>query len=143
MRNWDIKEIRARVILPFPIRQVLHPIRRVRTPIRGLPNPIRQVVPLISHIRSYPPYCSHHHPASLLIVLNSTIIAEHKVKSTLSISPCHDHQLTPSTAYTERTAFTHDCRSSLHSHNYKLTPECSFSFWHASLQDQPPPASPP
>jgi len=23
--------------------------------------------------------------------------------------------------------------SSLHSHNYKLTPQCSFSFWHASL----------
>jgi hypothetical protein len=31
----------------------------------------------------------------------STIIAEHKVKSSLSISPCHDHEFTLSTAYTE------------------------------------------
>jgi len=38
---------------------------------------------------------------SLLLVLNSTIIAEHQLKSSLSISPCHDHELTPSTAYTE------------------------------------------
>jgi len=30
-----------------------------------------------------------------------TIIAEHKVKSSLSISACHDHELTLSTAYTE------------------------------------------
>jgi len=40
-------------------------------------------------------------PISLFLVHNSTIIAEHKVKSFLSISPCHDHELTPSTAYTE------------------------------------------
>jgi hypothetical protein len=40
-------------------------------------------------------------PVSLFLVHNSTIIAEHKVKSSLSISPCHDHELTPSTAYTE------------------------------------------
>jgi len=40
-------------------------------------------------------------PISLLLVHNSTIIAEHNVKSSLSISPCHDHELTPSTAYTE------------------------------------------
>jgi len=38
---------------------------------------------------------------SLFLVHNSTIIAEPKVKSSLSISPCHDHELTPSTAYTE------------------------------------------
>ena len=40
-------------------------------------------------------------PISLFLVHNSTIIAEHKVKSSLSISPCHDHELTPSKAYTE------------------------------------------
>jgi len=40
-------------------------------------------------------------PISLFLVHNSTIIAEHKVKSSLSISPCHDHELTPRTAYTE------------------------------------------
>jgi hypothetical protein len=40
-------------------------------------------------------------PISLFLVRNSTIIAEHKVKSSLSISPCHDHELAPSLAYTE------------------------------------------
>jgi hypothetical protein len=39
-------------------------------------------------------------PISLFLVHNSTIIAEHKVKSSLSISPCHDHKLAPSIAYT-------------------------------------------
>jgi len=38
---------------------------------------------------------------SLYVMHNSTIIAEHKVKSSLSISLCHDHELTPSTAYAE------------------------------------------
>jgi len=38
---------------------------------------------------------------SLFHVHNSTIIREHKVKSSLSISPCHDHDLTPCKAYTE------------------------------------------
>jgi len=37
-------------------------------------------------------------PISLLLVHTSTIIAEHKVESSLSISPCHDQELTPSTA---------------------------------------------
>ena len=40
-------------------------------------------------------------PVALDLVHNSTIIAEHKVQSSLSISPCDDHELTPSTAYTE------------------------------------------
>jgi hypothetical protein len=38
-------------------------------------------------------------PISLFLVHNSTIIAEHKVKSSLSISPCHHHELTSSAAY--------------------------------------------
>ena len=38
---------------------------------------------------------------SLFVVHNSTIIAEHKVKSSLSLSPCHDHELAPSIAYTK------------------------------------------
>jgi hypothetical protein len=97
MRNWDSREVRVRVNLPFLIRQVLLPIRRVNTPIRGLLITIRQAVPLTSHIRSYPLYRSHLHP----YLLFSTIIAEDKVKLSLSISPCHDHELTLSTAYTE------------------------------------------
>jgi len=39
-------------------------------------------------------------PISLFLVLNSTIIAENKVKASLSISQCHDYELTLSTAYT-------------------------------------------
>ena len=82
-------------------------------------------------------------PISLCLVHNSTIVAEHNVKSSLSISTCHDHELTRSTAYTEysihpSTASTQDCLSSLHSHGYKLTPECSFSLQRASLHDRPP-----
>jgi len=98
-------------------------------------------------------------PISLLLVHNSKIITEHKVKSSLTISPCHDHELTPSTAYTEyrihrvqhtpspaytkvqHTPSTQDCLSSLHSHDYEVTPECSFSFRRASLHDRPPSAS--
>jgi len=37
-------------------------------------------------------------PITLFLVHNSTIIAEHKVDSSLSISACHDPELTPSTA---------------------------------------------
>ena len=111
---------------------------------------------------SYPlvssPSFSSSSPISLFLIHNSTIIAEHKVKSSLSISPCHDHELapsiaytkysihrvqhTPSTAYTEysihrvqhtpSTASIQDCSSSLHSHDYELTSESSFSFWCAS-----------
>jgi hypothetical protein len=132
LENWDIREFHVRDNWPFPIR-------RVRPPIWGLLNPNRQVVPRISHIHSYPPYCSHIHPPSRIPILNSTITAEHKVKSSLSISPCHDLELAPSTAYTESTASTHHCRFSLHSQDYKLTIECSFSFRRASLYDQQPP----
>jgi len=91
------------------------------------------------------------------------------VKSSLSISPWHDHELTPSTAYTEyslhrvqhtpsaaytessihrvqhtpSTASTQDWLFSLHSHDYKLTHECSFSFRRTSLHDRPPSSSSP
>jgi hypothetical protein len=81
-------------------------------------------------------------PITLFLVHNSTIIAEHKVKSSLSISPCHDHELAPSIAYTEysihrvqhtpSTASIQDCLYSVHSHDYELTPECSFNFRRAS-----------
>jgi len=37
----------------------------------------------------------------LLLVHNSTIVAKHNVKSSLSISLCQNHELTLSTAYTE------------------------------------------
>jgi hypothetical protein len=40
-------------------------------------------------------------PISLFLIHNTAIITEHIVKASLSISPSHDHELTPSTAYTE------------------------------------------
>jgi len=76
-------------------------------------------------------------PIILFLVHNSNIIVEYKVKSSRSISSCHDHQLTPSTASTQ------DCFSSLHSHDYELTHDCSFSFQRASLHERPTSASSP
>jgi len=72
-----------------------------KTPIQNLPTLIRQLVRLTFHFHSYLPHRSHLDPLSLFLVDNSTIFAEHKVVSSLSISPCHNRKLTPSTAYTE------------------------------------------
>jgi hypothetical protein len=105
--------------------------------------------------------------------------------SFLSISPCHDHEWTPSTVYTKynirqvqhipsavytkysvhlvlrttstaysrynicpvqrtlSTVSTQDCLPSLHSHDYKLTPECTVSLQRTSLHDRPPADSSP
>jgi len=87
-------------------------------------------------------------PISLFLLHNSTIIAEHRVKSSRSISPCHDDELTLCTSthrvqHTPCTASNQDCLSSLHSHNYELTPQCTFNLRRASLQDQPPSAGSP
>ena len=101
MGNWDIREFRVRVNLPSVIWQVWVPIQWVLNLIWGHPNPIREVIPLKFHIRLYSPYCSYLPPPSLFLVNNSTIIAEHKVNSSLSISPCHHHNLTLSTVYTK------------------------------------------
>jgi len=141
------RKIRMQVNLPSPIWQVQVPIQRVITPIRGLPNRIRQVVRVISTICLYPPHRSH-------ISLSLPQLYHHyrkKVKPSLFICPCHDHELTPSTAYTmysihelqhtPSTASTQDCLFSIHSHDHQLTPECSFSFRHASLYQRLPSAS--
>jgi len=162
--------------------------------------------PDFSYLLVFSTSSSSSSPISLFLVHNSNFITEHKVKLSLSISPCHDHELTPSTAYTEysihrvqhtpstayteysihrvpqtpstayteysthqvqhmpstayteysihrvqhtpstayteysiyrvqHTLSTQDCLSSLHSHDYELTPEYSFSFQCASLHD--------
>jgi len=97
-----LREFGVEVNWPSPIRRVRVPIRRVITLIRGLLNPFRQVVLLISHSRSYPAYHSHLHPPSLSFLSTTLPLSqEHKVKSSLSISPCHHHELTLSAAYTE------------------------------------------
>jgi len=129
MRNWDLGKLCMRVNLPSPISQVRVPIRRLIPMMQGLLNPIRQVIPLIYQVRSYPPYRPHLCPPSLSS--SSTTLPsleEHKVKSSISISPCHHHEITPSAAY------TYDCLSSIHSLDFELTTECSFSFQRTSLQ---------
>jgi len=57
--------------------------------------------PYFSYPLVSPTSFSSSSPISLVLVHNSTIIAEHKVRSLLSISACHDHELTPSTTYTK------------------------------------------
>jgi len=84
-------------------------------------------------------------PISLFLIHNSSIIIEHKVMSSVSRTPCHDHELTPSTSIhrvqqTPSTAYTQQWVSSLRSHDYELTPEYTFSFRRASLHDRPPSA---
>jgi len=146
-RNWDLREFLVRVNLLFPKQQVQLPIQPVITLIRGLLNPIWRVIPLIVHIHLNPLYCSHVHPPSLFLVHNSTIIAEHKVKSSPAISMLRSLVITKYSVHraqhTPSTASTQVCLSSLHSCNYDWTPECSSCFRRASLQDQPPPASSP
>jgi len=75
------------------------PLWLIEIPIQWLLNPIWQVVPVISHILTYSSYPSHLHPTSLVVVHYSMILAQYKVLSFLSISPCHEHQSTLSTAY--------------------------------------------
>jgi len=152
-RKWEIggnhheklglREFRVQFNWPSPIRQVRVPIRREPTPIRGLPNPIGPVVPLISHIRSYPPYHSHLHPQSFCFSSTYQLSSQNTMLSHPSqslhdmIMSWHWVQHTPSTASTQ------DCLSSLHSHDYELTPESSLSFRRTSLHDRPPSASSP
>jgi len=141
----DLKEFRMRVNLPSPIRKVWDPIQHVIPPIQGLPNPIRQVVPLISHIRSYPSHCSHPDPPSpsfsstTLTSLQNTKLSYPSLSLRVMIMSWHRVHHTPSTPYTEspirrvqHTRSTQDRSSSLHSHNYELTPECSSSIQCAS-----------
>ena len=138
-----LREFRVRVNWPSPIRQVRVPIRSELTPIRRLPNPIRQVVPQISHIRSYPPYHFHLHPPSLSFS-STTQPSSQNTKSILPSLSLHDMIMSwHRVQHTPSTASTQHYLSSYHSHDYKRAPECSFSFRHTSLHDRPPSASSP
>jgi len=101
MRNWILRECGVQVNLTIPIWQVWLLIQlQVALP-WGHFNPIRHVVHLISHIHLDPPYYSHLRPPSPVLVQNSTMVAEHKVKLFLPISPCHNDESTRNSAYTE------------------------------------------
>jgi len=82
---------------------------------------------------------------SLFHILNSTLTWEHKVKSSLCVSPCHNHDLTPSTASTQdqlspvpsqslisHLSVDHIVLYSLHFHNIKVCKQLSLSSSHAS-----------
>jgi len=140
MRNWDISEFGVGVDSPCPLQKVWVPIRRVITLIRGLPNPIRQVVSLICHICWYPPHRSHLHPPALSF--SSTTLTSFQ-NTKLSYASLSLHVMIMSWHRIQHTPSTLDCLSSLHSHDYKSTPECRFSFRRSSLHDRPPSASSP
>jgi hypothetical protein len=118
MRNWDIRKFWVPVNLPSPIQQVEVPTQHVITPICGLLNTIRKDVPLFSHIRlQSSTLFSSSSAGPLHLIHHSTIITSHNGKLFLSISPCHDHVLTPSTIHTEY---------SIHPRSFVLP---SFSWW--------------
>ena len=143
MRNWDLRECRARVNLPSPIGQVCVPIRDVITPIRGYLIAIWPVVPLISRFCSYPPHRSHLHPPSFSFS-STTLPSLQNIKlSHPSLSLYVMIMSWPWAQHTQSTASTQDCLSSLHSHDYELNPECSLGFRRSSLHDRPPSASSP
>jgi len=102
MRNWDLREFRVSVNLPSPIQQVPVPVSWVITPIPGHLYPTRQVRQLISHIHSYPLYRSHLYPPSLSCSSTTRPLSpELIVESSLPISPCHEHELLPSAAFSK------------------------------------------
>jgi len=61
------------------------------------------------------------------LVHNSTIIAEHNVKSSLSISPCHDQELATSIAYTDYSI-----------HQVQLTPSTEHTQYSTHPVQHPP-----
>jgi len=99
MREWDLGEFCVWVNLPILIQRIPLPIRQGKTPILVLLNPMRQVT-LWLRISAR---ILHIVPIIIPYLFFSTIIAEHNVKSSLSISPCHAYELTQSKAYTEYT----------------------------------------
>ena len=151
-RDLDIREYWVGANLLSPIQQVRVSIQPEITLMRGLSNPIRQVVALISHIRSYPLHCSHlHHPS---LSLSSTTLPSSQNTKLSHPSLSHHaliiswHRVQAYTKYnihwvhhTPTTVSTQYCLSSLYCHDCELTPECSFSFRHASLHDRLPSAS--
>jgi len=125
IKIWKWREFGVQASLCSLIWPVSVWIRLVVLPIQGLLYPIRQVIPLLFHHHSYPPYYYHLSPLSLFFVYNSIIITKFKVKSSLSISPCYNLEFTLSTAYTS-------CRIQYPPHNVSLLFIVTMTSW---LQD--------
>jgi len=107
MRNRDLREFCVQVNLPSPIQLVWVPIRCLITPIQRHRNPIWQVVPLISHISSYPAHHFHFHPPSLSFSSTTQTSSQNTKLSHPSpslhamIMSWHRVPHTPSTTYTD------------------------------------------
>jgi len=102
MRSWDFRKFGVQVNLPSLIWQVRAQSHWVIIQLWRHLNPFRHLLLLISHIPLYPPHGSYLHPASL--TFSSTTLSSLQglnVKSSCSISPCHDHEFTLSALYTE------------------------------------------
>jgi len=93
---WDF---RGQVNWPFQIWHILLPIQWVISGTWGILYSIRLVLPLISHISCIGCIIPIFSPQSLFIVHKSTIFTESRVKSSLSIYPCHNHEIIPIVAY--------------------------------------------
>jgi len=153
--------------LPNPIRYVVPRISHIRSypPHCSYPHPpslsfsSTTLTSLQNTKLSYPSPSKHvmimswhwvQHTPSTAYTEYSIHRVQHTPSTAYTEYSIHRVQHTPSPAYTEssihrvqHTPCTLDCLSSLHSHDYKLTPECSFSFRRASLQHRPPSTSSP
>jgi len=122
MTNWDLENFMCESIYHPQYCQVWVPIQCVITLIRGLPNPLSEILPLVSHIRSYLPHCSHLHPPSLSFSSTTLPSSQNTKFSDPSLSPhgmimsWHRVQHTPSTTYTEY---------SIHSVQYTPSKACT------------------
>ena len=128
MRKLGLEDFRVQVIVLLPIWLVQVEIRCVIIPIWSHPDSISQVVAMIYHIRWYPPHWSHLH-APYLSFSSITLPSSQHMKLCLpflSLHPMimswHRVQHTPSAASTQ------DGLSSLHSHDYDLTPQFGSAF---------------
>jgi len=119
---WDLREHCAQINLPSPVSSLWFPIRSVIILMQRLSNPTRQVIPLIFHIRLYPPHHSHldtptlSFPSTTLPSSWNTQLHYHSLSLHAMILTYHNIQHTPRTAYiqysihwvqyTPRTAYT-------------------------------------
>jgi hypothetical protein len=102
MRTWDLREFCVQVNLPSLIRQGKNPNLVCNyTDMRSSQPNKASCTPHFSYLLVSSTSFSSSSPISLFLVHNSTIITEHKAKSSLSVSLCHSHELTLSTAYPE------------------------------------------
>ena len=109
--------------------------------------------PSLSFSSTTLPLLQHTKLSHLSLSLHVMIMSLHRVQHIPSTSihrvqAYTEYKHTPSTSihrvqHTPTTASTRDCLSSLHSHDYELTLECSFSFRCASLPNRPPSARSP